>query len=354
MSSGNYVSVNGNLTDLYRPLTDILGLRYDESMTYEERVQKRYDYVKEQLEKDPNYEGWDWVEYRPYSRSYIGIEFPLQRSFTDMISTKGKLAKQKFNSIKTVVTIGYIAGRYLKGSVRFDKRSCPVHIHRVLGCTFIPKSKRYKDTFYVNLVCNHKNLKTTHNLFKNIEWCTQKDNVRHGIKNNKVRKCDPTVRGHAIVGMSVIPGNNAGKYLVFDSKQEVKKAKLDTISIYQAIRGESETAYGCKWFRISKDETPEHSYELLLDILSDRKRNLSTVKPLLATIVKEGSMKGQQFVIIGAESVRGFGFDQGHVSRVCSGKLKTHAGCFWKYIKNDEVDKYQRNPTLEQLNYLGK
>ena len=31
-------------------LTDILELKYDESSSYDERVQKRYNYVKEQLE----------------------------------------------------------------------------------------------------------------------------------------------------------------------------------------------------------------------------------------------------------------------------------------------------------------
>ena len=90
----NYVSVDGELTDLYRPLTDILGLQYNETMTYEERVQKRYNYVKEQLEKDPNYEGWDWAEYQVYSNKQDAVS-ELLCSDKALVSTKGKIAKKK-------------------------------------------------------------------------------------------------------------------------------------------------------------------------------------------------------------------------------------------------------------------
>ena len=354
MSSGNYVSVNGNLTDLYRPLTNILGLLYDDTMTYEERVQKRYDYVKEQLEKDPNYEGWDWVEYRVYSRTASKVEKPLYNTDQVLISTKGKIAKKKFNAKGTNVTIGAFSGRYLRTSARTFDGVIEVYPHRAIACTFIPKPEKYKNVFYTNLTANHKNLKVTHNYFGNIEWATQKDNVRHAVQNDRPGLHDAEIRTQSIVGEYTLSGDYLGKHLVFDSKQDVKRAGLDTISIYQAIRGEAETAYGCKWYRLPKDEVPIHNTKLLNHILEDRKRSLSTVKPLLVTIVKEGSMKGQQFVIIGAESVRGFGFDQGHVSKVCSGKLRTHSGCKWEYIPNEDVDKYQRDPTHQQLTYLGK
>lgn len=354
MSENNYVSVDVELTDVYKPLTDILGLQYDGTMSYEERVQKRYNYVKEQLELDPNYEGWDWMEYRVYSRTPSKVEKLLYNTNQVLISTKGKMAKKKFNAKGTNVTIGAFAGRYLRTSARTFDGVIDVYLHRAVACTFIPKPEKYKNVLYTNLTANHKNLKVTHNYFGNIEWTTQKDNVRHAVENDRPGLHDAEIRTQSIVGEYTLSGEYLGKHLVFDGKQDVKGAGLDTISIYQAIRGEAETAYGCKWFRLPKEEVPEHNPELLEHILNDRKRSLSTVKPLLATIVKDGLMKGQQFVIIGAETVRGLGFDQGHVSKVCSGKLKTHSGCKWEYIPNEDVDKYQRDPTQQQLTYLGK
>lgn len=354
MSENNYVSVDAELTDVYKPLTDILGLQYDGTMSYEERVQKRYNYVKEQLELDPNYEGWDWMEYRVYSRTPSKVEKLLYNTDQVLISTKGKMAKKKFNAKGTNVTIGAFAGRYLRTSARTFDGVIDVYLHRAVACTFIPKPEKYKNVLYTNLTANHKNLKVTHNYFGNIEWTTQKDNVRHAVENDKAGLSDQTFKGQTIVGKYIHGGEYLGKYLVFSSKRDIKKAKLDTISIYQAIRGETTTVYGCKWCRLPKEESPEHNHDLLLHILSDRKRSLGTVKPLLVTIQKEGPYKDQQFIIIGAEDVRMFGFNQGHVSAVCNGKLKTHGGCRWEYILHEEIDNYQRNPTQEQLFYLGK
>ena len=48
----------------YKPISEILGLSL-ELKDYEDRVQKRYDYIQEQLELDPEYVGYDYIEYYP-------------------------------------------------------------------------------------------------------------------------------------------------------------------------------------------------------------------------------------------------------------------------------------------------
>ena len=68
----------------------------------------------------------------------------------------------------------------------------------------------------------------------------------------------------------------------------------------------------------------------------------------------KGPMFGQKFIIIGATAITNFGFIQSHISSVCNGKLKTHGGCKWKYVSHSDLDMYQRNPSPEQLVYLGK
>ena len=45
-----------------KTLTEILGLSL-ELKDYEDRVQKRYDYIQEQLEKDPEFVAYDYLEY---------------------------------------------------------------------------------------------------------------------------------------------------------------------------------------------------------------------------------------------------------------------------------------------------
>lgn len=45
-----------------KTLTEILGLSL-ELKDYEDRLQKRYDYIQEQLEKDPEFVAYDYLEY---------------------------------------------------------------------------------------------------------------------------------------------------------------------------------------------------------------------------------------------------------------------------------------------------
>ena len=57
-----------------KTLNEILGLSL-ELKDYEDRVQKRYDYIQEQLEKDPNWIGYDYPE---YWTAYIEAHFILK------------------------------------------------------------------------------------------------------------------------------------------------------------------------------------------------------------------------------------------------------------------------------------
>lgn len=245
MSSGNYVSVNGNLTDLYRPLTDILGLRYDETMTYEERVQKRYDYVKEQLEKDPNYEGWDWVEYCGSSNSIAKDHgFKLTRSITALISTKGKMAI-KCSGGKFSVSIGSIAGRYLR--ILFQNLSGKIikaYVHRTMGCTFIPIPEKYNEKEIKDLIVNHDDGVRTRNLVTNLSWMTQRENLLHAVEIGKI----PSGFGYAesLLGTFTVPGEHYGKTFLLNGYNEAVERGLCYHTIRSAAVKNKNTLF-CDW-----------------------------------------------------------------------------------------------------------
>lgn len=54
------------------------------------------------------------------------------------------------------------------------------YVHRLVAMAFIPNPKGYK---YIN----HKDCDMLNNHYKNLEWCTQKHNVRHAFKNGLMK-----------------------------------------------------------------------------------------------------------------------------------------------------------------------
>ena len=352
MSSGNYVSVNGNLTDLYRPLTDILGLRYDETMTYEERVQRRYDYVKEQLEKDPNYEGWDWAEYQVYSNKQDAIS-ELLCSDKALVSTKGKIAKKKLNTKGFTVSIGTLTARYLRIDIKFTNgNNKPVAVQRLVASTFVPREPRIEDVPYIVLTVSHNNRVPTNNSYSNLSWKTKQEAINHSLKESKDVKVKVT---YPVVGMFIKDGEHKGKTIVFKSRKDVIDSGLDITTIYQALKGELKNAYGCTWDCINDPEEstlPENFESVLVFIKANKGTVGQDVKPILGTVIKEGLYKGQQFILAGRKEVTDSGFDQAHISKVCNGKLNSHKGCSWKYVTTEDVTSIPKGISEELKQHL--
>lgn len=142
------------------------------------------------------------------------------------------------------------------------------------------------------------------------------------------------------------------QYVVL-GKKAIKELGLNPENIYQAAQGLAKTAHGCYCKYIENDEVDD--YNEMPKEVGDylvRCKSILRVKPILGTIIKQGPYNGIQFVVFGAKSLRDMGFDQGHVSKACNGKLKYHRGCTWEYITNEEADKYDSVLNKEILDWL--
>lgn len=64
----------------------------------------------------------------------------------------------------------------LRTKIKTDKK---YFIHRLVSFTFIG------DPIDNNYVVNHKDSVRNHNYYKNLEWCSHKDNSIHGFKHGK-------------------------------------------------------------------------------------------------------------------------------------------------------------------------
>lgn len=342
----------------FKPITDLL--QFSSNMSYQERVKARYEYVQKQLKANPNYEGWDYIDYWDYSPK-SNEPGELITSRTALISTRGTLAKIKYNTICIIATKGYMSDRYLKSTFRdTNEGSHKVFIHRLVACTFVPLDEDKQDIPYNQLIANHESNNKMDNRFSNLKWMTQQENIAHAIEHGAfyfTSKEDLK----PMVGRYIIPGKWEGTEFFVVGKRELIDAGFDADSVHKAARGSIQSAHGCEWKRIELSEIGDHQTgkdsidpELLELMTNDRGKSSRLTKPILATITKEGEFKGQQFVIYGRKRLVELGFDQGHVSRVCNGRasLKTHKGCKWEYVTPEESEEFQRDPTKEQLDFL--
>lgn len=334
--------INVYFSELPRTLTEILGLKYDESMSYEERVKKRYDYIKQQYELDNKYEGWDYLE------NIKGIrECNHLITFEYMISTKGRVLKLYKQDGKYKVLGGTISKYgYAVQSLVINKTIYYCRSHRTLCSTFIPKPSHYKQSLN-RLVVNHKDLNKLNNHFTNLEWCTHKENSHHQL----IERGDVYVYFNQIFeGTVEIDCKYKGvKFKVFGTRG-LENIGLDQSALGLIFTGDKKLCFGCSWKIITQkeaDQLPDIPEFIKNKIFYDKPYMNNDVKPIKGTVVKDCEYKGLEFTLFGSKEQKNLGFNKGNLYiSILTGKI-LH-GCKWERISRDEAELFQRGLTKEQ------
>lgn len=341
--------INVYFSELPKTLTEILELKYDETMSYEERVQKRYDYIREQYELDNKYEGWDYLENVKY-----GLKFELLTTFEYMISTKGRvLTLYKQHDQYKVLKGGVSKRGYKHQAFIIGGNTHNFKVHRILASTFIPRDEH--QVLKVNkLFVNHKDLKRLNNHISNLEWCTNTENLHHARLNgawiNKNVFFDKYLKATWII-------DDKYKGLEFRVRNFSKLTTLGLNNeiVYNVLKGRRSNTMGCNWMVITEQEYNElpDVPEFILDkILNDPAYINPHTNPIKVTIVKDGIYKGDTFVVYGNKELISYGFERNRFLRAIAAKKEAY-GCAWERINRSMAEDLQRGPTPEQIDHLG-
>lgn len=190
------------------------------------------------------------------------------------VETKGrKWMVSSFGRIRTQKTGLITYGSEVGGRMVASDDGTHVFMHRLVAIAFCIRSEG-KD------VVNHIDGNPRNNASVNLEWVTQKENVRHAVATGLKKSRTVPVRRH----------NEDGSWTDFVSLGDARDAARisSTLQISRVCRGMQRTAGGCKWSYIdSGAEMDQYIESLEKDTVAIMPMKIDVIDPAMERFISE-------------------------------------------------------------------
>lgn len=140
------------------------------------------------------------------------------------VSNKGRIKSRKrgeFHILKLCrMTKGYLGANFY---CKTTKKGSSLRVHRLVAEAFIPNPEGKTQV-------NHKDGNKENNSVENLEWCTCKENIRHGIQLGLL----PQLKKQAFKGVC----RETGKEVFYETSIDAKKDGFDPASMHKVAKGQ--------------------------------------------------------------------------------------------------------------------
>ena len=121
---------------------------------------------------------------------------------------------------------------YLQVGLWKENKAKKAKVHRIVAKTFVPNLNNLPEINHINEVKDD-------NRVSNLEWCTRKENINHGTRNEQVAK----TKRKPVIGINL----DTGEKTIFKSMRETSKFGFHPSAISKVCMGEQEAHKGYFW-----------------------------------------------------------------------------------------------------------
>lgn len=323
-------SVKKRIFDKIPTLTDDLNLK--EISDYNERVRLRREYI----DKYPNEKHWDYMEYYPcklYNKETKREQLLLPNV---KISTHGDVIYYHGANKRVFLSLNEDFNNPTYNRVKINRNKYAVH--RLVGCLYCPIPDHLKDKNIEELITNHIDLVKSNDMYSNIEWVTNGENVKYSFNKEpligkKGRKTGENYYSDKYILMEVVANNQfKGRKYVINGLEQCESAGFKWPSLRYVIDGSKSQNYGHKASYIGVEEAEKYPLGMPEDIKTlfdtDHRYFAVDIIPSIGTIL-EGPFKGHQFSLFGAAEQNKY-FKQANIQKVINGERKSSGKCHWR------------------------